>query len=148
MTESARWKSVKPDLEPFGRFVRIENRADLGTPDVFYTLRRLRDSHDRQSGWLELKFLERAPRNPETVVKLKKLTLEQVTWIEEEHMAGGCVNLLLFAGKSRFLFDAEATRMLYEGRWTVRDLMAANATPGMLVCRVETTAELIRCLRR
>ena len=68
---------------PLTRFKRIENRLELGTPDMFFT-------NMMNRGWLEAKTLI-LPVNSATKVKIP-FRPAQFGWIEEEIKFGGtCV---------------------------------------------------------
>ena len=118
MTESSDWQAVHRALSPFGRLIRVENPACLGTPDVWARLRGV-------GMWLELKHLDALPARVETKVRLPKLTIEQVLWLEAEQAAGGRAWLLLHAGADWFLCAPDVARGLYEARYTAEELGAA-----------------------
>lgn len=107
MSEDALWLNVRDKMAPFGRMCRIENRVDLGTPDFFYTITGV-------SGWCELKHKPHWPEEATTPLVLPKLTLMQVTWIEDEHKAGGRVSMLVQVGTEYVFADAVLTRAVYE----------------------------------
>jgi hypothetical protein len=58
--------------------LRVENRVEKGTPDVCWAAR-----GGHAAGWLELKSLPRWPAREATVIRLPKLTQEQVRWPDE-----------------------------------------------------------------
>jgi hypothetical protein len=80
LSEHSLWNQLRTHLTPFGRLVRVENRCEPGTPDVAYCLS-ARDRVAMVSGWIELKAVK-APARPDTPVKFRELTLEQVVWLE------------------------------------------------------------------
>ncbi len=129
MSEGALWLSARTKLAPFGRLCRIENRVDKGTPDVFYTLRRPRTTIS-VSGWWESKHCPKWPAGADTPLVLPKLLLEQVTWIEDEHKAGGRVGMLLQVGKDYVFADAALTRRIYDRTVTRAELVFAY--PGRI----------------
>lgn len=75
--------------------VAVENSAFPGTPDVNYI-----------DGWLELKQLERWPRNADvSPVLINHYTQEQRVWILKRWSKNGVVGLLLKVGNEYLLFD-------------------------------------------
>ena len=118
MTESSDWQAVHRALSPFGRLIRVENHACLGTPDVWARLRGV-------GMWLELKHLPNLPKRPATKIRIEHLTLDQVLWLEAEQAAGGRAWLLLHAGADWFLCAPDVARGLYEARYTAEELGAA-----------------------
>lgn len=79
---------------------RVENRIDLGTPDVEFIARRHR-------GWIELKREHRL--TPENLVPLRK---EQVAWHAAYALAGGHSWIILGAGAQYFLWPGELARRI------------------------------------
>lgn len=96
---------VKRHLGPLGRFVRIENPINPGTPDWHYVLRGV-------SGWLEDKLIPPSRRCPGA------FTLDQLLWGEAETAARGRWHLLGLEPRTRtwMLFDAAQARAWYENR--------------------------------
>lgn len=80
--------------------VRVENSANLGTPDVNYT-----------AGWVELKYISEWPKRPETVVRADHFTPQQRTWLTRRVRSGGRAFMLLRVGVDWLLFrgDVAAT---------------------------------------
>lgn len=64
--------------------IRIENKCELGTPDV----------NIAPGDWIELKIAD-APKRDETPLRIKHYTQEQRTWAIRRHHAGGRVWMLL-----------------------------------------------------
>jgi len=138
MSEEALWIQARENLGPFGRFVRVENRVDVGFPDVLYTLG---GTKGPRTGLIELKH-EAAMANP---VLLSILTLEQVLWHEAWIKAGGRSYFLCQFGRGYYLFGGWDARRLFE-----RDIPADHAPLISLACdpfRFPTNA-IIRELRR
>ena len=67
MTERALWRTVRTALAPYGSLVRIENKVELGTPDVLYCLRgvtgllELKQINDCSSGRTSMRQWRREP---------------------------------------------------------------------------------------
>lgn len=79
---------------------RVENRANLGTPDVHFI------GHET-TGWIELKQLP--TMNPGNLVGLRK---EQVVWHLSYAQAGGVSWIVLRAGGTYFLWSGKEARRL------------------------------------
>lgn len=73
--------------------VRIENRCELGTPDVNLS----------EGTWIELKWCRSAPKRG-GVLKIDHYTTEQHTWAIRRHHAGGRVFVLLKVSNEWLLF--------------------------------------------
>ena len=112
MTESSLWSTARRHFAPYGRLKRIENRADNGTPDVYYSF------PGGRRGWIELKHLDRWPARPGTPIRIDHLTLDQVLWLEEEARMGGRAFLLLQVDRTYILLQAWHARLIYEGEMT------------------------------
>ena len=76
--------------------ISVENWAYPGTPDVNYI-----------GGWLELKWLRRWPKRPETPVVIEHWTTEQQVWITRRAHRGGQVHVLLQVGREYLLLGAK-----------------------------------------
>lgn len=93
--ESSLYQEIKFNVTwPWLR--RVENRVDLGTPDIDFIGRAHR-------GWIELK--RELTLTPENLVALRK---EQVAWHLSYARAGGCSWIILQAGRSYFLWPGAA----------------------------------------
>jgi len=128
--------AVKRALSPYGVVKRVENAADVGTPDVAYCLK-------GRAGWLELKHLPAWPVRPATPVRIAHLRPEQVLWLEAWCAAGGAAFLLLQVATTYLLLTAGAARRLYRRELTATELRAAALVGGE---RVFPTEEILRCL--
>lgn len=64
--------------------VRVENRCEVGTPDVNYT-----------NGWIELKFHRKPPKRGGILILDHDMTTEQRVWAIRRDRAGGKVFLIL-----------------------------------------------------
>jgi hypothetical protein len=120
VSEADLWARVRAALAPHGRLVRVENRCDLGTPDVHYCLRR-RPGDPATEGWLELKHVERWPPLARSL-RVPSLTLDQVTWHEAHAAAGGRAWTLVQVGREGLLLAPAVLRQLHE-----RELLTATA---------------------
>lgn len=112
-SESQLWSTVKRNLSPFGRLVRIESGlTEPGIPDVIYCIR-------KHTGWLELKEIDAWPVRPTTAINIPHLQTEQVifmeSWCKDTGEAYGlfqigCDYLLLNHDLVRRIHDRQATR--------------------------------------
>ena len=115
-SESALWDMVRGTWTPHMRLVRIENRLELGTPDVYYNA-------IGRNGWLELKHVPAWPARKTTKVVIDHLTLEQITWAEAELKAGGRMWYLLQAERTYLLLTPAVAREIYEGSLTSAEII-------------------------
>jgi hypothetical protein len=122
VSEGTLWARLRRELGPHGRLVRVENRCDRGTPDVHYALRRV-PGGPVGTGWLELKHEERWPPRAATLC-LRTLTLEQVTWHEEETRAGGATWLFAQIGRDGLLLQGALSRLVLERRFATEQARA------------------------
>lgn len=113
--ESALWKTMHKALATYGHLDRVENRVGVGMPDVAYLLRRSPVAQ-AVAGWVELKYEPAWPRRAATPVVFKKLTLDQVTWLEDYATLGGRAYLLAQVGRDYLLLRTGTLRALYERR--------------------------------
>ena len=144
MSEDALWDAVRGALSPFGRFVRVENRCDEGTPDVAYVLRG-RGQVRRAEGWLELKHEPAWPVGRATPVAVRSLTRAQVNWHTTWALAGGRIGTLLQVGRTYLALDHLTVGALFAGDLTRRDLEARAKVWGEDRLPV---ADLVRWLAR
>lgn len=85
MTETTmRQKLMKAHNTSDCRIVRIENSAEIGTPDLYYR-------HKCGSGWIELKFVHKPKEGSTVTVNFRP---GQLQWILRETYLGGKVLLL------------------------------------------------------
>lgn len=90
MSEHSMWGRVRRALKGLDP-VRVENRVELGTPDVNYI-----------EGWVELKIATAPKRGG--ILKIEHYTMEQRTWAIRRTHHGGRVFLLLKVGNEWLLF--------------------------------------------
>jgi len=143
MSERALWATVRRHLGPYLDLVRVENRAGSGTLDLSW-------AGLGAEGWLELKHLHGWPIRPETPVVVRRLTLDQVTWLERRAARGGRAHLLLRVAREGYaLLAPPAVRELYERRLTrdalhmVALLWATGRFPKLDVLRALTGRVII-----
>lgn len=109
MTEATFWrKTVRPALGMFGAVHRIENRTELGTPDVVFC-------RDGVVSFIELKHEYEWPKRAVTRFRFSELKLEQILWAENWTAHGGRCCLLAQVARDYLLFPPPAFRLLYAG---------------------------------
>lgn len=110
MSEAALWRHVRTRLRKYGHLERVENAVSSGTPDLNYCLR----WRDRVAeGWIELKQIDKWPRNQRTAVRVDHFTQIQRIWLNHRCLLGGRAFVLLQVGQ---------TRMLFDGKWAAQHL--------------------------
>lgn len=92
MSEKSMWGTVRKSLAGLDP-VRVENRVELGTPDVNYI-----------GGWIELKWHRKAPKHKGIFHLTHDMSTEQRVWAIRRHQAGGRCFLLLKCGSEYLLF--------------------------------------------
>jgi hypothetical protein len=92
MSEKGLWGRVRRAIRHLDP-VRVENRVEAGTPDVWYS-----------EGALELKWMRIAPKRGGIVKLDHDYTLEQRVWAIRRDKAGGKVYVLLKIGSEYLLF--------------------------------------------
>ena len=148
-SERGLWGSLRKHLSPFGKLERIENAAGIGTPDVAYCLRHPTADGvtPARSGWLELKELDAWPKRPLTPIRIPKLKLEQVLWLESWDRAGGAAHALLQVERAYFLLPPRTVRAIWD-----RQVTRAEINLFWLDARGESgsfpTRSLLKCLVR
>lgn len=115
MSERALWDTARDALSPFLDVMRVENRVEVGTPDVCWAERPV---FGATHGWIELKHLPRWPARARTTIVIPELTLDQVLWAEGHGQAHGYHMLLRVGGHGGGygLLDAAAVRAIYDRR--------------------------------
>lgn len=116
-SETALWKATKKYLSPFGTLIRIENRVDIGTPDIVYCLKFLH--RPSATGVIELKEADRPAR--ETTPVDVGLSREQSHWLSAWKASGGRAFVLLQVQRAYFLF-ADDFEWLYDGKPRLAEL--------------------------
>lgn len=126
-SENGLWELIQPRLSTFLTLKRVENRCDLGTPDVAWTgMLPAGRAHGVMtyrvaSGWLELKETGWPVRDL-TPLYIKSLTLEQVLWHRDWKRAGGRIATLIQADADYLLVNPEVLRQIYRRELTRADL--------------------------
>ena len=94
MSESNMWKALKPLFESKGLDAhRIENKIELGTPDVNYL-----------HGWIELKYKSKWPVRG-GILTVPHFTELQRRWLDRRQKCGGRAFVLLKVNKEWILFE-------------------------------------------
>ncbi len=100
------WRSLRTTLRGYGRLVRIENVAGVGTPDVYWRL-------PGTGAWLELKV--------EAAGQSFSIGRAQIAWLADEVAAGGPAFVVLRVGRATYLIRGDRAELL-EGVLTDAEL--------------------------
>lgn len=113
MSEANMWKTLRKhfkdaELDPH----RIESSTRSGIPDVNIT-----------TGWIELKYVPRAPQRPESKVRLPGFSAEQKQWLSNRSKAGGRCWVLVKVEKVGFFIFEGLVAAKYLGNLSVREML-------------------------
>lgn len=141
-SERGLWRTLRANLSPYGRLVRIESETEAGISDVAYCI-------NGHAGWLELKEIAGWPKRSSTKVRVPSLTLDQVIFLERWVAAGGDAYLLLQVDSTYLLLTATAARALWNGvpRAELENLALVEGThhlPTLALVRALTKVEAER----
>lgn len=145
-SEHALWDMVRRRLSGFGVMKRIENRVDIGMPDVLYCVKYPVTRQERYTGLLELKHAPLWPKLADTTLKIEHFTLEQVRWAEEWSAAGGSVFFLLQVENEYMLFKPSHMAAIYAG--LTRNQLMTRSQPQAYGFGRFPTVEIIQTLCR
>lgn len=110
MSEARLWSYLRDGVGGLWDAERIENRLNSGVPDVTYST----DHH----GWVELKFLPKPPKKPDSIMRIDHFTPEQRNWITRHGRRGGHCFVFLQVDRAYMLFGWESVpeigRVTYE----------------------------------
>ncbi len=109
-SESSLWNTVQRNMKQYWMSQRIENLADAGIPDVYFTLR-----NNGIGGWIELKHSHEWPKRETTPLKIDHFTKHQRSWLRRHGRTGGNIWLLLQVDRDYFLLTWEEA--LNIGKW-------------------------------
>lgn len=98
MSEHDLWSEFKKRLPKHAHFIRVENSASLGTPDI-------NGCCNGNDMWIELKHLKKWPKRKRTIVRIRHYTDTQRDWIKTRGQCGGLVLLLVQIEQTYLLFD-------------------------------------------
>jgi hypothetical protein len=96
-SERALWKTISRNMREHWKATRIENPANPGTPDVYFTM------GNGAMGWLELKHAHQWPKRADTPLKIEHFTPEQRRFIRDHGRLGAKVYVLLQVDRDYFL---------------------------------------------
>jgi hypothetical protein len=138
---------MRKHLSPFGKLERVENSAGIGTPDVCYCLSypTAVGRSESVSGWLELKELDEWPKRATTPIRIPKLKIEQVLWLEAWHAAGGDAMMLLQVQREYFLLPPVAVRSIWN-RAAIREQLQPFALSALDESGSFPTRNILKCL--
>lgn len=123
-SEEALWNLTRTNLAPFGKMQRIENRFDLGIPDVCWTFQL--GYGDGQAGWLELKYVNAWPTNEATPLSIPHFTTEQARWAKAWEKTGRSL-MLLQVGRDYLMIPGVALEILFFDRPATRQTLKSAA---------------------
>jgi hypothetical protein len=86
-SEKQFWNLLRDKL-PINKMYRVENKVTKGMPDIHYI-------HEGKSGWIELKYLDKFPKNRIS----SGLKLNQMYWSLEHFKNGGASWVLIRIGR-------------------------------------------------
>lgn len=102
MSEARLWSYLRDGVGPLWEAQRHEDRHSTGIPDVSYST----DHH----GWIELKYLPKAPKRADTILKIDHYTAEQKNWLTRHGKRGGHCFLFMQVEATYMLFGWESAR--------------------------------------
>ena len=99
MSEARLWSYLRTGVGPLWEAQRHEDRHSTGIPDVSYST--------THHGWIELKYLPKAPKRADAVLKIEHFTPDQRNWLTRHGKRGGRCFLLLQVEQTYMLFSWE-----------------------------------------
>jgi hypothetical protein len=100
MPESRLWQRLNQAFGLEGDWVRVENPARPGTPDVNFAWLPPGEREAVREGWIELKQMPSFPKKYESAIfRIPHYTPQQRVWIRRRSRAGGHVWVLLHVEK-------------------------------------------------
>lgn len=85
-----------------------EDQFSEAIPDLSY-------GFNKRNGWIELKQVESWPKKPDTPVRIKRYTPQQVNWLNNRQKKGGSCYILIKVEDDYFMFHATHGRDLRGG---------------------------------
>jgi hypothetical protein len=123
MREASLSATLKSNMKRLGvRYVRVEDAAGIGTPDVYLRC-------GPRSAWIELKHVAACPKRPTTPLRIDHFTDEQRLWLRAEGLAGGLAWLFMQVADDYLLFKWDAAQdvgMLTKGQMFERAAWAGR----------------------
>lgn len=114
-SEASLWRNLKRGTKGTGiDWQRHEDKYSVGIPDLSFGL-------DGIGGWVELKYREAFPQDPDQAVRCRHFTHEQRAWLKRRGRASGHCFLLWQIGKEYFLFDWRSVSLI--GKLTRQQLI-------------------------
>lgn len=105
MIESGVWKIIRDACAgPAWDFVRVENPAAPGTPDVNWACR-VKNHPWAVEGWFELKHVDHWPVRLDTPLKIPHYTPQQRIWARRRRRVGGRCDFVARVGDDWFVLD-------------------------------------------
>jgi hypothetical protein len=102
-SEKSLWRTIQKNMIDRWEADRVENPANPGTPDVYFTLKQT-----GTMGWIELKYAHEWPKRETTPLKLKHFTKQQRSFFRRHGELGANLFILLQFDREYFLLDYPA----------------------------------------
>lgn len=99
-SEGSLWKTVRKNMKGHWQPTRVENPANPGTPDIYFTMKK-----NSAMGWIELKHVPEWPKRETTTLKIKHFTPQQRVFIKVHGELGANIYVLLQVARDYFLLE-------------------------------------------
>jgi|TARA_Y100000310_G_scaffold270200_1_gene283867 hypothetical protein len=99
MSEHAAWTHMRNGMRGKWLAQRHEDKISIGIPDVSYSMPGV-------NGWIEIESIQRWPKKPLDIVKVKHFSDTQRVWLKRRGEMGGYCFALLKVNQEYLLFDA------------------------------------------
>jgi hypothetical protein len=101
------WDNLNKKMRGYWKADRIETDTTVGYQDVVYTCQGV-------TGKLELKHLNGFPARPDTIVKFKRFTIQQVNHALNTQYYGGKAGMFSQIGNELFYHGPDAMRTIFK----------------------------------
>lgn len=98
--EKSLWRTIQKNMKGRWEADRVENPANPGMPDVYFTLKKT-----GTMGWIELKYAHEWPKRETTPLKLKHFTKQQRSFFRRHGEIGANLFILLQVDREYFLLN-------------------------------------------
>lgn len=90
--EKSLWRTLQKNMKGRWEADRVENPANPGTPDVFYSIEWALGS---SVGWIELKYIPEWPKRKSTALKIDHFTVQQKSFFKRHGKRDTNIYMLL-----------------------------------------------------